>query len=57
VQVFAVTSLLLARALINLRCGQPTQLSPVVQRRNKVAKRIWEQIQLANAKQDVRGPP
>lgn len=31
---------------------KPTQLSPVVQRRTKVAKRIGEQIQLANAKQD-----
>ena len=28
------------------------QLSPVVQRRNKVAKRIAEQIELATAKQD-----
>jgi hypothetical protein len=31
---------------------KPTQLSPVVQRRNKVAKRIAEQIALATAKQD-----
>jgi hypothetical protein len=30
---------------------RPAQLSPVVQRRNKVAKRIWEQIELAKAKQ------
>ena len=30
----------------------PTQLSPAVQRRNKVAKRIAEQIELATAKQD-----
>ena len=33
-----------------LRC--PVQLSPVVQRRIKVAKRIYEQIELAKAKQD-----
>jgi hypothetical protein len=42
-------------ALANLKliaAKKPTQLSPVVQRRNKVAKRIGEQIQLANAKQD-----
>ena len=31
---------------------RPTQLSPAVQRRNKVAKRIAEQIELATAKQD-----
>jgi hypothetical protein len=31
---------------------RPVQLSPVVQRRNKVAKRISEQIALATAKQD-----
>lgn len=31
---------------------RPVQLSPVVQRRNKVAKRIWEQIELAKAKQN-----
>ena len=31
---------------------RPVQLSPVVQRRNKVSKRIWEQIQLATAKQE-----
>lgn len=31
---------------------RPVQLSPVVQRRNKVAKRIAEQISLATAKQD-----
>jgi hypothetical protein len=42
-------------ALANLKliaAKKPTQQSPVVQRRNKVAKRIGEQIQLANAKQD-----
>lgn len=42
-------------ALANLKliaAKKPTQLSPVVQRRNKVAKRIGEQIQLATAKQD-----
>jgi hypothetical protein len=42
-------------ALANLKliaAKKPTQLSPVVQRRNKVAKRIGEQIQLASAKQD-----
>ena len=31
---------------------RPVQLSPTVQRRNKVAKRIAEQIALATAKQD-----
>ena len=31
---------------------RPTQLSPAVQRRNKVAKRIAEQIELATAAQD-----
>ena len=31
---------------------RPTQLSPVSQRRNKVAKRIHEQIQLATAKSE-----
>jgi hypothetical protein len=42
-------------ALANLRliaAKKPTQLSPAVQRRNKVAKRIAEQIALATAKQD-----
>ncbi len=39
-------------ALANLKlvsAKRPTQLPPIVQRRNKVAKRIWEQIELANA--------
>lgn len=31
---------------------RPTQLSPAVQRRNKIAKRIAEQIELATAAQD-----
>ena len=42
-------------ALANLKlvaAKRPVQLSPVVQRRNKVAKRIYEQIELAKAKQD-----
>jgi hypothetical protein len=42
-------------ALANLKliaAKRPVQLSPVVQRRNKVAKRIVEQIALATAKQD-----
>ena len=42
-------------ALANLKlvsAKRPVQLSPVVQRRNKVAKRICEQIELAKAKQD-----
>lgn len=42
-------------ALANLKlvaAKKPAQLSPVVQRRNKVAKRIAEQIALATAKQD-----
>lgn len=42
-------------ALANLKliaAKKSVQLSPVVQRRNKVAKRIWEQIQLATAKQE-----
>lgn len=42
-------------ALANLKlvsAKRPVQLSPVVQRRNKVAKRLHEQIQLATAKQE-----
>ena len=42
-------------ALANLKlvvAKKPSQLSPVVQRRNKVAGRLGEQIQLAIAKQD-----
>ena len=42
-------------ALANLKliaAKRPVQLSPVIQRRNKVAKRISEQIALATAKQD-----
>ena len=42
-------------ALANLKlvaAKRPVQLSPVVQRRNKVAKRIVEQIELAKARQD-----
>ena len=42
-------------ALSNLKliaAKRPTQLSPVSQRRNKVAKRIHEQIQLATAKSE-----
>ena len=42
-------------ALANLKliaAKRPVQLSPVVQRRNKVAKRIAEQIALATAKQE-----
>ncbi len=31
---------------------RPTQLSPAMQRRNKIAKRIAEQIELASAAQD-----
>ena len=31
---------------------RPVQLAPVVLRRNKVAKRIWEQIEMAKAKQN-----
>jgi hypothetical protein len=40
-------------ALANLNlvsAKRPMQLSPVIQRRNKVAKRLHEQIQLATAK-------
>ena len=40
-------------ALANLKlvnAKRPVQLSPVVQRRNKVAKRIYEQIELAKSK-------
>lgn len=40
-------------ALANLKlvnAKRPVQLSPVVQRRNKVAKRIHEQIELAKSK-------
>lgn len=42
-------------ALANLKfvaAKRPSQLSPVMQRRNKVAKRISEQIELAQAKID-----
>ncbi len=42
-------------ALANLKliaAKRPVQMSPAVQRRNKVAKRIFEQIQLATAAQD-----
>jgi hypothetical protein len=31
---------------------RPTQISPVQLRRNKVSNRLWEQIQLAKAKQE-----
>jgi len=30
---------------------KPTQMSPVQQRRNKLAKRLWEQVELAKAQQ------
>ena len=30
---------------------KPTQMSPVQQRRNKLAKRVWEQMELAKAQQ------
>ena len=30
---------------------KPTQMTPVQQRRNKLAKRLWEQIELAKAQQ------
>ena len=30
---------------------KPTQMSPIQQRRNKLAKRLWEQIELAKAQQ------
>ncbi len=30
---------------------KPTQMSPVQQRRNKLAKRLWEQAELARAQQ------
>jgi hypothetical protein len=30
---------------------KPTQMSPVQQRRNKLAKRLWEQLELAKAQQ------
>ncbi len=42
-------------ALANLKlvvAKKPAQLSPVVARRNRVAQKLWEQIQLATAKQD-----
>jgi hypothetical protein len=42
----ALTSLKLIAA------KRPMQLSPIVQRRNKVINRLWEQIELAKAKQD-----
>ena len=31
---------------------KPTQMSPVQQRRNKLVKRLWEQIELAKAEQN-----
>ncbi len=31
---------------------KPTHMSPVQQRRNKLAKRLWEQIELAKAEQN-----
>ena len=30
---------------------KPTQMSPIQQRRNKLAKRLWEQAELAKAQQ------
>ena len=30
---------------------KPTQMSPIQQRRNKLAKRLWEQIEMAKAQQ------
>ena len=42
-------------ALANLKlvaAKRPTQLSPVIQRRNKISMRIGEQIELAQAKLD-----
>ena len=30
---------------------KPTQMSPIQQRRNKLAKRLWEQMELAKAQQ------
>lgn len=30
---------------------KPTQMSPIQQRRNKLAKRLWEQMELARAQQ------
>ena len=30
---------------------KPTQMSPVQQRRNKLAKRLWEQMELVKAQQ------
>jgi hypothetical protein len=33
---------------------KPTQMSPVQQRRNKLAKRLWEQMELAKAQQTGR---
>jgi ABC-type phosphate/phosphonate transport system ATPase subunit len=41
----ALTSLKLTAA------QKPTQMTPVQQRRNKLAKRLWEQIELAKAQQ------
>lgn len=41
----ALTSLKLTSA------KKPTQMTPVQQRRNKLAKRLWEQIELAKAQQ------
>ncbi len=41
-----------ALAGLKLTAAQkPTQMSPVQQRRNKMAKRLWEQMELAKAQQ------
>ena len=42
-------------ALTNLKlvsAKRPAQLSPILQRRNKLSNKLWEQIQLATARKD-----
>ena len=46
------TNAMTALAGLKLTATQkPTQMSPVQQRRNKLAKRLWEQMELAKAQQ------
>ena len=46
------TNAMTALAGLKLTAAQkPTQMSPVQQRRNKLAKRLWEQAELAKAQQ------
>ncbi len=47
------TNAMTAMTGLKLTAAQkPTQMSPVQQRRNKLAKRLWEQAELAKAQQE-----